>query len=72
MACCTFRRQLARSSKTALTQRRRFSVHQWKSFARWQDFDRDYKVHADEQARIKNTIKLGNDFFLSPEKIEDG
>lgn len=72
-ACCTLPRQLTRPTTTAARiQRRRFSVHQWKSFLRWQDLDRDYKVESDEQARIKNTIKLGNDFYLSPEKIEDG
>lgn len=47
-------------------------VHQWKRFIRWQDLERDFKEYKKEDYLIKNTLKLNNDFYISPETVEQG
>ncbi len=67
VCCALSARPAARLNSTY--QRRWLWVHQWKSFQRWQDLDRDAKVYADEQHRVKNTVKFG-DLYLTPERVE--
>lgn len=47
-------------------------IHQWKRFIRWQDLEYNKKKLQSEQHLVRNTIKLNQDFYISPERIEQG
>lgn len=53
-------------------QKRFIFIHQWKSFKRWQDLRRDNKDYKEEQAQIKNAMRISDDLFVSPERPEQG
>ena len=52
--------------------RRSLFIHKWRHFKRWQDFDRDTKQNEDELQRVKNFMRINDELYISPEKVEDG
>ncbi|KAE9556106.1 hypothetical protein FO519_000740 [Halicephalobus sp. NKZ332] len=51
--------------------RRSLFIHRWRHFKRWQDFDRETKEHDDELQRVKNYMRINDELYISPEKVED-
>ncbi|KAM3723037.1 Distal membrane-arm assembly complex protein [Dirofilaria immitis] len=51
-------------------QKRTF-IHRWSKFIRWQELVAEEVEEKKVEKSIKNYIKLGDDAYLSPERIED-
>uniref|UniRef100_A0A7E4VU30 ATP synthase subunit s-like protein n=1 Tax=Panagrellus redivivus TaxID=6233 RepID=A0A7E4VU30_PANRE len=46
-------------------------VHKWRAFKRYQDLDRDRKQYEDELYRVRTAMRISDDLYISPERIED-
>lgn len=61
-----------RASTANIIGKRSLFIHKWRSFKRWQDLDRDRKEHLDELQRVRNFMRISDDLYISPERVEDG
>uniref|UniRef100_A0AC34FAA2 Mitochondrial ATP synthase regulatory component factor B n=1 Tax=Panagrolaimus sp. ES5 TaxID=591445 RepID=A0AC34FAA2_9BILA len=62
--------QAGTTASRGLTSRTKFFVHKWRSFRRWQSIDKDRLKYEDELHRVKNYMRLSDDLYISPERIE--
>uniref|UniRef100_A0AC34Q643 Mitochondrial ATP synthase regulatory component factor B n=1 Tax=Panagrolaimus sp. JU765 TaxID=591449 RepID=A0AC34Q643_9BILA len=60
-----------RASTANIIGKRSLFIHKWRSFKRWQDLDRDRKEHLDELQRVRNFMRISDDLYISPERVED-
>ena len=47
-------------------------IHKWRSFKRWQAQEKEKAKYEDELQRVKNYMRISDDLYISPERVEDG
>lgn len=47
-------------------------IHWWPAFRRWQELEAKTRVYLEEETKIRNIYRVTDDYYISPEKREDG
>jgi len=59
---------IKRGLHTSIRNDRIFRIHWWTYFKRWQELDRDVKVEAKEEQKLKSYFRPTDDMYITPEK----